>query len=221
MASKKEDGFGVSDLVEGITRRVGSAIEIASKTTEYAVNVIHRSPEQMELMGKAGKSLRDMREVAGLTLEDVSSAINLKDEKMLEDIESGRIAISFEILLRMASLYSRNDPLPFIMKYARAYSPAIWELMRKLGLDKLPLQYEREREFINIYRSRDEARQLSDESFAKVLEFTRHAFDMSLHFAAQQEILQPAASTADTNKKPVSKKSPAKKKTSSRKRKEK
>ena len=217
MASKKKDeGFGVSDLVEGITRRVGSALEIASKTTEYAVGVIQRTPEQMELMGKAGNSLRDMREVAGLTLKDVSDAINLKDEKMLEDIESGRIAVSFEILLRLASLYSRNDPLPFVMKYARTYSPVIWELMRKLGLDKLPLQYEREREFINIYRSRDEARRLSDEGFAKVLDFTRKSFDMALHFVAEQEAQARQAQAEKLPVKTRAKKKAAAKKTSAR-----
>jgi hypothetical protein len=49
----------------------------------------------------------------------------------------------------------------------------------------VPLQLEREREFVNVLRSRDEARTLSDEDFEQVLRFTRAAFEMALHFAAK------------------------------------
>jgi hypothetical protein len=52
---------------------------------------------------------------------------------------------------------------------------------------RLPLQFEREREFINIFRRHDDARTLSDEGFQKVLEFTRQSFEMSLHFIEEQE----------------------------------
>jgi hypothetical protein len=82
---------------------------------------------------------------------------------------------------------ARNDPIPFILKYSRTYSPDTWKLLHDWGAGRLPLQYQREREFINIYRSQDQARQLSDEGFNKVLEFTRQAFNMSLHFASEQE----------------------------------
>lgn len=205
----ESSALGVGDIVEGIAKRVtsvaGTALEIASKSTEYAIGTIQRTPEQMEMMGKAGKSLKDLREVAGLTISEVTQALNLKDEKMLEDVESGKTALSIEIILRLASLYSRNDPLPFIMKYLRTYSPSTWELMKKLGFDKLPLQYEREREFLNIYRSQDNARKLSDEGFNKVLDFTRSAFDMALLFASEQE-------SAVSQKKAPAKKKPAQKK---------
>ena len=55
------------------------------------------------------------------------------------------------------------------------------------GGHHLPLQFEREREFINIFRSHDDARNLSDEGFRRVLEFTRQSFEMSLHFVEEQE----------------------------------
>ena len=48
--------------------------------------------------------------------------------------------------------------------------------------------------FINIYRSRDDARTLSDESFEKVLAYTKSAFDMALHFVAEQEATRPKRS---------------------------
>ena len=55
------------------------------------------------------------------------------------------------------------------------------------GLDGLPVKIERERRFINIYKRRDAARQLSAEGFDKVLAFTQQAFEMSLHFIAELE----------------------------------
>ena len=59
--------------------------------------------------------------------------------------------------------------------------------MHDWGAGRLPLQYQREREFINIYRSKDQARQLSDEGFAHVLAFSREAFNTALHFVEEQE----------------------------------
>jgi hypothetical protein len=102
-------------------------------------------------------------------------------------VEDGKAGLPFEILLRLASLYARNDPIPFVMKYARTYSPGIWDVMGTLGLDKLTLEAERELQFLNIYRSHDAARQLSDDGFENVRAFTQSAFEMALHFVAEQE----------------------------------
>jgi len=132
-----------------------------------------------------------LREVAGLTLNELSEAINLKDKTLLSAVENGTSTLSFELILRLASLLARNDPIPFIIKYTRAYSPETWRVLTDWGLGRMPLQYEREREFINIYRSHDDARKLSDEGFKKVLGFTRTAFEMSLHFIAEQEQISP------------------------------
>lgn len=59
--------------------------------------------------------------------------------------------------------------------------------MGTLGLDKLTLEAEREIQFLNIYRSHDEARQLSDDGFERVRAFTQTAFEMALYFVAEQE----------------------------------
>ena len=47
----------------------------------------------------------------------------------METVEEGKAGLPFEILLRLASFYARNDPIPFVMKYARTYSPGIWDVM--------------------------------------------------------------------------------------------
>ena len=139
------------------------------------------------MMLVAGNSMRDIREVAGLTLSEMSEALNLKDKSVLEAIENGTTTLSFELILRLAALIARNDPIPFILRTTRNYNPEVWRVLDTWGVSRLPLQFEREREFINIFRRHDDARTLSDEGFQKVLEFTRQSFEMSLHFIEQQE----------------------------------
>ena len=148
------------------------------------------SPERLEMMRDAGLYLRDLREVAGLTREELAEALDLGDKSLLESVETGTATLSFELILRLSALVARHDPLPFILRLSRSYNPELWRFMEGWGLTKLPLHYEREREFINIYRRHDAARHLSDDGFRKVLEFTRGAFEMALHFVAEQENIE-------------------------------
>lgn len=179
---------GLGTFLEGWKELSTSALKYAAeKTRDQAAKAIKQTPEQMERMGKAGRSLRDLREVAGLTINELAQAIDLKDSDLLKAVEEGKAALPFEILLRLASFYSRNDPLPFILKYVRTYSPRISELLEKIGIDRLAVTAERELQLLKIYRNRDAARKLSDEGFKKVLAFTEQAFDMALHFAQEQE----------------------------------
>ena len=178
----------LGSLIGGLMDIPGQAAKLVSGTPlEQVLNAITYSPEQLEKMGKAGTTLKDVREVAGLTLAELSSAVDLKNPDLLEAVEEGTAALPFEILLRLASLYARNDPIPFVLKYARTYSPGIWGVMETMGLDKLTLEAEREIQFLNIYRSHDAARQLSDDGFERVRAFSQTAFEMALHFVAEQE----------------------------------
>jgi transcriptional regulator with XRE-family HTH domain len=140
-----------------------------------------------EVMRRGGATLRELREVAGLTLDELGEAIDLEDHTLLEAVENGTAILSFELTLRLAGLLARHDPLPFIMRFTRTYNPELWQMLEAWGVGRLPLQFEREREFINVYRRHDAARKLSDEGFSRVLDFTRAAFELSLHFIAEQE----------------------------------
>ncbi len=157
-------------------------------------------PDRLQLMRDTGLYLRDMRELAGLTTEELRDALDLKDTDALEAAEDGRAALPFELVLRLSSLLARHDPIPFVMRLLRVHNPALWQLFDQWGLARIPLQYEREREFINIFRSHDEARQLSDAGFAEVLKFTRGAFEMALHFAADRERTEPAPDGAASDR---------------------
>jgi transcriptional regulator with XRE-family HTH domain len=193
-----EQQFG--SLLEGISGLTTNALKFANKTRERAVMAREMasgnkekepgkktSTEQLRKMADAGESLRDLREVAGLTLSDLTTALKVKDKSFLEAVEDGKEALSIEMIMRLASLYARNDPIPFVVKYIRTYKPKLWEVLEGWGLDGLPTKIERERRFINIYKRRDAARQLSSEGYEKVLAFTQEAFEMALHFIAELE----------------------------------
>jgi len=180
----------ISDFLGRIGNATASAFNFAKKTTDTSYKVgkaLIQSQDQLKLMLAAGQSLKDLREVAGLTVSELSEAINLKDKSLLEAVENGTSTLSFELILRLSALLARNDPIPFILKYSRTYSPETWKLLNDWGAGRLPLQYQREREFINIYRSQDQARKLTDEGYSKVLEFTRQAFNLALHFVTEQD----------------------------------
>ncbi|TVP60352.1 MAG: XRE family transcriptional regulator [Halomonadaceae bacterium] len=179
-------------LLNRLTGYTSSAYRLARRTGGTSLKVgraLMGSQDQLRMMLAAGESLRDLREVAGMTVSDLSDALNIKDKSLLEAVEDGTATLSFELILRLSAVLARNDPLPFILKFTRTYSPDTWRVLSDWGVGRLPLHFEREREFINIYRRHDEARHLSDAGFRRVLEFTRQSFEMSLHFAAEQEKL--------------------------------
>ncbi|MCJ7682853.1 MAG: helix-turn-helix domain-containing protein [Desulfobacteraceae bacterium] len=170
----------------GVTAAAAKFISKSTWASEKVGEALFSSPERLKMMQEAGAYLRDLRQVAGLTRRDVSNAVNLSDESFLTAVENGTATLSFELILRLAALLARHDPIPFIIKFIRTYNPGVWGVLEDWGLEKFPLQFERERQFINIYRSHDDARKLSDEGFQRVLEFTRTAFEMALHFVAEE-----------------------------------
>jgi transcriptional regulator with XRE-family HTH domain len=145
------------------------------------------SPEARRMRREAGRYLRDLREVAGLTLDDLAEAVELRDRSLLEAVEEGTATLPFELILRLSALLARNDPVPFVARMARSYNPVLWRWLEDWGIGRIPLQLERERRFLNLFRGHDAARRLSDAGFERVLAFSRAAFEMALHFVAEQE----------------------------------
>ncbi len=155
------------------------------RTMEAAADVLKAvmpSLAEPGVWARTGAALKRLRQAAGLTITEVGTAINLKDPSLIEAWENGRIAVPFEIVLRLAAVLGRNDPIGFVMKFTRASNPDVWRALENLGVGKLLIQSAREREFANIYRADDEARKLSDAEFAEVLTFTRAAFEMAMAF---------------------------------------
>ena len=184
------EGDEKRSIAERIGDLAGSAVKIAAGATgvSFAIGkAILNSPDQLRRMEETGRYLKGLREVAGLTRKELSEAINLADESLLTAVENGTATLSFELILRLAALLARHDPVPFTLKFLRTYNPELWGLLENWGVDRIPIHYERERKFINIYRSHDAARNLSEEGFEKILAYTNAAFEMGLHFVLEQE----------------------------------
>ncbi|MEF8735130.1 MAG: helix-turn-helix transcriptional regulator [Candidatus Accumulibacter necessarius] len=183
--------------ISSTTVLAGRAIETAGKVSRAlqeghpidaaseVVRAVLPSMAEPAAWGRTGAVLRAMRETAGLTIAEVGAAIDLKDPSLIEAIENGRIALSFELILRLAAVFGRNDPVGFVMRLTRSSNPELWKSLEGLGVGKLVLQTVREHQFVNVYRSNDDARALSDEEFAEILSFTQAAFEMAMALRAR------------------------------------
>jgi transcriptional regulator with XRE-family HTH domain len=187
---------GVAHQVRAWTDSVLGIAGAAADVSIGAAKAILAKPEQRGALAKAGTVLRRMRETAGLSVKEVGEAIDLKDPTLLELVENGKVALPFEIILRLASVLGRNDPISFVMRFTRSYNPDVWHTLEALGIGRFALQAGRERELANIYRGSNAARQLSDEDFIAVLAFTKQAFEMALAF----RMGKPAARRGDSPK---------------------
>ena len=86
-------------------------------------------PGQRAALEKTGAVLRRLRETAGMSVDEVGNAIDLKDPTLLELVENGKVALPFEIILRLASVLGRNDPISFVMRFTRSYNPDVWKTL--------------------------------------------------------------------------------------------
>lgn len=175
-------------LARQLQMLTSSVLNMAGTATDLGVTLAKSrltKPQHKAAVDKAGSLLQDLRQTAGLTAQDLGRALGLADVSELERIESGKVAMPFELILRAAGVLGRKDPVTFIMQATRAYNPELWRTLEGLGVGKLVVQGAREREFANLYRARDEARKLDDAQFAAVLAFVGAAFDLALDLAGR------------------------------------
>ncbi|MBS0449184.1 MAG: helix-turn-helix transcriptional regulator [Proteobacteria bacterium] len=178
----------LQSLARDLRSWTGFVLGLANTAADLSFRVAKArltKPSQRAAVEKAGSVFRDLREAAGLTIADLGSAINLKDVSLLEGVEVGKVGLPFEIILRLAGVLGRNDPIPVALKLTRSYNPQLWKTLESLGIGKLAVQAGREREFANIYRASDRARALSDAEFAAALGFVRASFEAALEFREQ------------------------------------
>ena len=177
---------GLGAIATGVTERMAASSGVGLRVGKALL----LSPEGARMRLEAGRTLRELRKVAGLTIDELAEALDLSDHSLLAAVEKGTATLSFELILRLSALLARNDPVPFVSQMTRTYNPALWKLLEGWGIVRIPLQMERERRFVNIYRAHDVARNLSDAGFDHVLRFTQAAFEMALDLAASEEGLR-------------------------------
>lgn len=144
-----------------------------------------RDPQKKAAAVQAGSQLRKWREEAGMTAGELGDAVGLGDAKLIEQAEGGVAALPFDVVLRLAGVLGRHDPIPVAMGLTRQYNPELWKALEAIGIGRLAVQGTRERELANIYRGNDAARALDDARFAQVLAFTKQAFDMAVEFSGR------------------------------------
>ena len=179
---------GLLTLARDLRSWTDFVLGIANSAADLSLRVAAsrlKNPAHRAAVEKAGSLFRDLREGAGLTLQDLGRAIDLKDVSLLEEVEGGKVGLPFEVILRLAGVLGRNDPIPVAMKLTRTYNPKLWATLESLGIGRLAVQAGREREFANIYRSSDAARALNDQEFAAALKFVRASFEAALVFRAE------------------------------------
>lgn len=194
MADSEKPKSSKKDEPEGFFKKVqGQLTGLAQSSGEVPLKLIAKSfgedgllrsfyinpldPDRLQAMAEAGHFLKDARELAGLSVNDLSVAIGVKDKDLLYEVERGETTLSLDLIFRVASLLARHDPIPFILKFLRTYSPAVDNAMEKLGVAVIPKQIERERRFTNIYRKHDKVRQLSDEEYDRFYEYVESTTD--------------------------------------------
>ena len=75
-----------------------TVLGIAVPATDLALGLATaraRTRGQKSAIAKAGAVLRRMREAAGLTLEDLSRAVDLRDPELIANAERGVVALPF------------------------------------------------------------------------------------------------------------------------------
>ncbi len=181
-------GGAIAGFARGVRTLAGAALGVASSAADLSLQLAAArlpTPGQRAAARSAGAMLRRMRESAGLSLKDLGHAIDLQDPALLALVEEGKIALPFELVLRLTAALGKNDPIPFLLRLTRTHNPEIWATLERLGIGRLVVQAGREREFANIYRASDPARDMSDAEFAAVLAFTRSAFEAAMRFRGE------------------------------------
>ena len=184
----------------------------AGQATDMSLSLAQsrlKDPKKKAAVASAGRQLRQWREAAGLTLGEVSNAVGLGDSELIEQAEGGIVSLPFEVVLRLAAVLGRRDPVPVVMALTRQYNPDLWKALEGMGIGKLVVQGTRERELANIYRSNDTVRKLDDQRFLDVLAFTRQAFELAVAFstdAAARERKAQAVAAGEADQAPPSKK---------------
>lgn len=158
-------------------RAIGAAAKAANSLRPKGSNAAPRST-----WGKAGAKVRELREQAGMTLQEVGKAVDLKDPDLLAAAEQGRAALPFEMILRLSAVLGRKDPLTALVTLTRTSYPQVWETLESMGIGKLVLQSSREREFVNLLVADDRTRGLNDREFAELLAFLKSCIELVLAF---------------------------------------
>ena len=79
--------------------------------TVAAAKSIARSPGEKAAIGRAGEFLRAAREAAGITVDELGTAVDLSDPTLIEEAEEGKAALPFDLVLRLAGVWKERPDI--------------------------------------------------------------------------------------------------------------
>jgi DNA-binding XRE family transcriptional regulator len=94
-------------IAQELASWANSALSVAEGATEMTVvaaKSLARSPGEKAAIGRAGEFLRATREAAGITVDELGSAVDLSDPTLIEEAEEGKAALPLDLVLRLAGV---------------------------------------------------------------------------------------------------------------------
>jgi hypothetical protein len=154
----------------------GSAADFGMSLAQARV----KNPKRNAAVAKAGGQLRRWREAAVLMVGELSDAVGLGDAKLIEDAESGIALLPFDVVLRLAGVLGRHDPVPIAMALTCQYCGRRWTPSASAVW--------RFRAAASVSWPTSTAATMPPASlttqFAQALQFTRQAVDTAVRFCA-------------------------------------
>ena len=140
-------------VAQQLRRWTDNVLGIAGSASELSLNLAKARASEPRPAGVAREGRLDVAPGARSRRHDDAGAgpgdRPSTDPDLLEQAEIGKAALPMEVVLRLASVLGRRDPVPFAMKLARTYNPQLWKALDALGIGSLVALAGRERELAN------------------------------------------------------------------------
>lgn len=158
---------------EGVLSPAGPVARFAKSLNEARP----RKGAEPDALQKAGEVLRSIRQAVGMSAKAAAQAAKLRDPRLVEHAEGGKVALPLDAIVRLATVLGQKDPTGVAIKLLRAYDPHAWKSLDKLRMGGFIMPNARERAMLEVYRKSKAAQDLSEADFGAVLESTKVVFE--------------------------------------------
>jgi len=158
---------------EGMLPGAETVISMARTLSEARQQQEHAEPAALQ---QAGRLLRTMREALGISVQAVADAARLRDPALVEEAERGKIALSFDAVIRLAGILGDRDPMGAASRLLRAYHPEMSKTLDKLRTIGFVMPDARERALLAIYRRNEAAHAIPDDDFDAIVDVLASVF---------------------------------------------
>jgi DNA-binding XRE family transcriptional regulator len=123
----RRDETPLLSLARQVRGWADTLIDVAGTATDLGLSLANarvKDPARKSAITAAGRQIRQWRQTAGLTLDELAQAVGLGDAKLIEQAEGGVVSLPFDVVLKLAGVLGRRDPLPVALALTRQYNRA-------------------------------------------------------------------------------------------------